>query len=95
MYFNLSQVQYLGLAILGGLLLIAVLVLAFLGHRMVPREEEKKTTKGEAAGDHEFPDGLKEGHRPVPVGILLLVAAMIIWGIGYTLAYAFGVFYAQ
>lgn len=39
----------------------------------------------------EFPDGLREGHGPVPVLLVALYAGLAIWAIVYVLAHAFGV----
>lgn len=96
MYFTLSQIQYIGVAVLGGLILIVVLAVAYWAYKL-----NLKTLGGESeaveseSGMHEFADGLKEGRRPIPLVIILLIAGLIIWGLGYTLAHAFGVFYAQ
>lgn len=90
MYFEMSQTQFLGLAILGGLLIVAILVIAFLSHRM----NFARRGEGQAAELHEegeeFPDGLRDGNKPIPLILHLLIAGLLIWGVVYTLAYAYG-----
>ena len=95
MYFNLSQLQLIGLAILGGLILVAIFAVAYWSHRLnlASRKEEEDASSSEEV--HTFEDGLQEGHKPLPLGIIILIAGLLIWGVGYTLAHAFGVFYAQ
>lgn len=96
MYFTMSQIQYVGLAILGGLILIAVLAIAYWSHKLnlAARREGEPEPEADESGE-EFADGLREGHRPIPLVIMILIPVLILWGLGYTLAYALGVFYAQ
>lgn len=95
MYFNLSQLQLIGLAILGGLIAVAVFAIAFWSHKLNLSSQKKKVGEESAEEVHTFEDGLQEGNKPVPLVIILLVGGLLIWGVGYTLAHAFGVFYAQ
>ena len=97
MYFTLSQIQYIGLAILGGLIFIVVMAIAYWSHKLNLKAAEEHEAESVANADEgeEFPEGLREGHKPIPLVIMILIPALIIWGIAYTLAHAFGVFYAQ
>jgi hypothetical protein len=99
MYFTMSQAQYLGLAIFGGLILIAIVAIGYWSYKLhlarkTPGEEQGVTVEPES-GDEKYADGMREGHEPVPLLIILLIGIIIVWGVGYTLAHAFGVFYAQ
>jgi len=97
MYFTLTQFQYLGLAIFMGLLVIAVLGIAIWSYRlnMKAKANAEDSMVTDEQGDHEFADGLREGNNGIPLIIILLITFLILWGVGYTLAHAFGVFYAQ
>ena len=99
MYFTLSQIQYLGLALFGGLILIAILAIALWSYRLQVRAGRVETIDDEedAAEKTVEPDEFEhqEGHRPMPLIVVLLIIGLIVWGIGYTLAHSFGVFYAQ
>jgi hypothetical protein len=98
----MTQFQYVGLAVLGGLLLVAILAIAVWSYRLNLRQQEPQeaddpydVTIDEDEEGYEYPDGFREGEKPMPLILVLLVAFFIVWGIGYTLAHAFGVFYAQ
>lgn len=99
MYFTLTQFQYVGLAIFGGLLVIAIIAIAIWSYRLNLRTVEEQDADSEVENTREdspeFADGLQEGSKPMPLILVLLIAFFIIWGLGYTLAHAFGVFYAQ
>ena len=102
MYFTMSQIQYLGLALFGGLILIAVLALAFWSYRLQVRAgsiERMEEPESEIIEDEDSIQRAdfehQEGRNPMPLIILLLIIGIVVWGIGYTLAHSFGVFYAQ
>lgn len=96
MYFTMSQTQYLGLAIFGGLIFVAVLAIAYWSYKLhVSSRRTEKDIRPAEGGGEEFSDGLQEGHQPMPLILIILIPALIIWGIAYVLAHAFGVFYAQ
>jgi hypothetical protein len=102
MYFTLTQFQYVGLAIFGGLLLIAIIAIAVWSYRLNLQSQEGENADspespeiGPDEDSVEFQDGFREGHKPMPLILVLIIAFFIIWGLGYTLAHAFGVFYAQ
>ena len=99
MYFTLSQTQYLILSIFGGLLLVAILIIAFwsfrlsLARRRAAGKAESYTGADEDVLD--FSDGIRESKRPMPLFVILLVAAILIWGVAYVLAVALGVLNVQ
>ncbi|MBM4047575.1 MAG: hypothetical protein FJ279_20915 [Planctomycetes bacterium] len=86
MYFTLSQIQYLALALLGGLLLVLVLVVGYWSFRLSLSRRDPE----EPGEVQEFPDGLSEGHRPMPLFITLLIVAILVWGVAYVIAVAVG-----
>lgn len=91
MYFTLSQVQYLALALLGGLLLVLVLVVGYWSFRLsLSRRDPEQPTEVQ-----EFPDGLSEGNRPMPLFLTLLIVAILVWGVGYVIAVAVGGLHVQ
>lgn len=85
MYFTLTQKQYLILVLFGGLLMIQILVIGYWSFRLTVRKEKEEDAEG-----NEFPDGLREGNRPVPLFIVLLTGAVLIWGVAYVIAIALG-----
>lgn len=95
MYFNLSQLQLTGLALIGGLIVVVIFAIAYWSHKLnlSSRKESEEGIEGEEV--HTFEDGLQEGNKPLPLVIILLIGGLLLWGVGYTLAHAFGVFYAQ
>lgn len=91
MYFTLSQHQYLILTVFGGLLFIQVLVLGYWSYRLsLARRDRHEGETDETEEEREFPDRLREGSRPVPLFIVLLTGAVLIWGVLYVIAVAVG-----
>ena len=84
MYFTLSQTQYLVLSLFGGLLVVAIIAVAFFSNRLSLFGSRDEQSDGEE--DVKFPDGLREGHGHVPLFIILLTAGILLWGIAYVFA---------
>jgi len=99
MYFTLTQIQFLVLAVLGGLLLVILVALAYWAWRLSLRkdtETDEETGKPEAADDStEFPDGLREGRKPVPLIVTIVFTAILIWAVAYIIAVALGGIHVQ
>ena len=92
MYFTLSQMQYFMISIFGGLLLVLILFLVYWSYRLgtARSRADAEPEETEEAGKEEFADGLEESHKPVPLVLTILIAAVLIWGIIYVLAIAMG-----
>ena len=92
MYFTLTQIQYLMLALFGGLLLVAVIIIGYLSFRLnlagKRPDEETALDRREPVGDDALE--LSEGRGPIPLFLTLLIAAFLIWGISYVIAVAMG-----
>jgi uncharacterized membrane protein len=89
MYFTLTQLQYLMLALFGGLLLVLVLVVSYWSWRLsLKRKAANKTAEEEVSTAGE--DEVSEGNKPVPLVIVLLFAATLIWAVAYVIAVALG-----
>lgn len=88
MYFTLSQQQYLILVVFGGLVFIQVLVIGYWSFRRGAARPERQDEEIEE--EREFPDGLRETNRPVPLFIVLLTGVVLIWGVLYVIAIAMG-----
>jgi hypothetical protein len=74
-----SHVLYI---LLGGLLLTGLIVLAALSrHLGVGRP---KTEEEHAGEEHEFAEGIREGHRRVPLFIVVMLVLLVLWAVGYT-----------
>jgi hypothetical protein len=76
--------EYVTYILLGGVLLTALLWLAvwsreltFTFRRRSEAEYQEKV--------HEFGDGIREGHRPVPLFLLVTLVLLIAWAVGYTI----------
>ena len=65
----------------GGMAVTAAVVLARGSRRW--GFSFKKRTDEEVEEIKEFPDGLKEGNRPVPIFIWLMFIGYIIWAMAY------------
>jgi ABC-type Fe3+ transport system permease subunit len=92
MYFTLSQKQYLILAVFGGLILLQVLVIGYWSFRLTLSRRRRDQS---AEQYREFPDGLREGNRPMPLFVVLLIAVVLVWGVGYVIAVALGGLHVQ
>ncbi len=89
MYFTLTQMQYLMLAVFGGLLLVLVLVVGYWSYRLTLRRKAEQEAAEEDVP--EAADGaMQEGHKPVPLLIVLLFAATLVWAVAYVIAVALG-----
>ncbi len=95
MYFTLSQIQYLILAVFGGLIMLLIMAVAYWSFKvgLMPRSETKPEEENETA--HEFNDGLAEGNRPVPLFIILVFLAVLLWGVMYVIAVIGGWIHVQ
>jgi hypothetical protein len=78
-----QQWQYFILAVFGGMILVIIL---FFGHQSGWLQVGKKKPKHDEV--HEFPEGIKEGHGRVPVFILIIFLAVLIWAVIYTIIIA-------
>ena len=91
MYFTLTQMQYLMLAVFGGLLLVLVLVVGYWSYRLTLR---RRTGQEAADAEQDVPEAadgaMQEGHKPVPLVIVLLFAATLVWAVAYVIAVALG-----
>ncbi len=79
--YELLQNQYIILAIFGGVVLVTFLYITINTFRII---KEKNET------DHinEFPEGVKEGHKPIPLFLIILYIAYFFWAIIYVGAIA-------
>jgi len=92
MYFTLSQIQSVVVILGGGLLLVLILIGAYWSFRLnLARRgpEEAPTEKAEAA------EPAASGDKPIPLLLILVTIAVVIWGVAYILAVALGGLYVQ
>lgn len=73
------------LLMLGFGLLLAIAVILARGSRVLSFSFTRRSERELEEDVHEFPGGLKEGNRPVPLLIWLLVFAYLPWAIAYTI----------
>ena len=66
-----------------GLLGFLALTLAHLSHELACGRR-----RGPPEATVRFPDGLEEGHGPVPLFLVLLYAGLAVWAVLYVLAHA-------
>ena len=91
MYFTLTQLQYLMLALFGGLLLVLLLVVGYWSYRLTLKQQAEEEADGADEDAPEAADGaMHEGHKPMPVVIVLLFAAILVWAVAYIIAVALG-----
>ena len=67
-----------------GLLGVLALALAHLSYELACGRRP-----GSSEATTRFPDGLEEGHGPMPLFLVLLYAALAVWAVLYVLAHAF------
>ena len=90
MYFTLSQEQSVVLIVFGGLLLVLLLITAYWSFQLhLARRKERETP------ETEYADGLRESNKPVPLFLILLIVVVLVWGIAYVIAVAFGGLHVQ
>jgi hypothetical protein len=90
-YFTLSQLQYLILALFGGVLLFILIALGYWSYRLsLTRHDPKRDDRV-----MDFPDGLQETNRPVPLFMILLICFVLMWGVAYVIAIVGGILHAQ
>ena len=82
--YNQIHAEYILYILLGGTLLAGLIYLAvrsrdltFTFRRKSEEEYEKEV--------HEFGDGIREGHRPVPLFLVVMVVLLAAWAVGYTI----------
>ena len=88
MYFTLTQMQFLMLALFGGVLLVLVVALGYWAWQLSLRRQAEAAE--EEAETEEFADGLKEGHGRMPLLVTLVFAAVLVWAVAYVIAVALG-----
>lgn len=71
----------------GGLVFFGI-VLALTGRRLAVGFH-KWLHKGEEHYE-EFPDGLREGHGPVPLFLICLYASLVVWALVYIFGHGLG-----
>lgn len=79
--YELLQTQYIILAVFGGVILVTFLYIAINTFRTIKQKHEKEHVD-------EFPEGLKEGHKPIPLFLIILYIAYFLWAIIYVGAVA-------
>jgi hypothetical protein len=92
MYFTLSQRQSLVLIVFGGLVLVEILIVAYWSFRLHLARRDRDETR---ADTEDFPDGLQQGNQPIPLFLILTIAVLLVWGIGYVVAVALGGLHVQ
>jgi len=76
--------EYLLYILLGGGLLTALLVLAlYSGKWTIGSRRQDDPQQDDQV--HEFGGGVREGHGPVPLFLVVMLVLFVIWAIGYTL----------
>jgi hypothetical protein len=91
MYFTLSQKQYLILAVFGGLLLVNILVVAYWSFRLSLTRPDPDEEEAEEEFDPDHLEGqVEHKDRPIPLFVILVIAAVILWGFAYVIAVATG-----
>ena len=92
MYSLLQQEQSLILILFGGLILVLIIVLAVWSHHLNLARRARRETEQPPA---EYPDGLREQNNPVPLFLILVIAAVLIWALIYVIAVGVGGLYVQ
>ncbi len=80
--YNQIHAEYLAYMLLGGGLLTVLLALAVFSRRLTVTTR-KMTDQMYEDGVHDFGE-VREGHRPVPLFLIVLLVLFVLWAIGYT-----------
>lgn len=78
--YELLQTQYVILAIFGGIILVTFLYIAINTFRTINQKRDEHLA--------EFPEGIKEGNKPIPLFLIILYIAYFLWAIIYVGAVA-------
>jgi len=81
--YNQIHAEYLAYMLLGGGLLTLLIVLAVFSRRLTvtTRRLSEQDYEDEV---HSF-GPVKEGHRPVPLFLIVMLALFVLWAVGYTI----------
>ncbi|MDP2209692.1 MAG: hypothetical protein Q8K98_13115 [Bacteroidota bacterium] len=79
--YEILQEQYILLALLGGTVLVTFLYVAINTFRTFKRKEATEKIE-------KFPEGITEGHKPIPLFLIILYIAYFLWAIIYVGAVA-------
>jgi hypothetical protein len=83
--YHLINLQHINLYIIPTLIFILLLGTALgFTHFRTKHSERRKNRIG-----YQYPDGISDKHSPFPVFLMLLIAGILLWGLGYILAIGF------
>lgn len=81
--YNQIHAEYLVYMLLGGALLTVLIVLAVFSKRLTVTT--RKLSEQEYEDEvHSF-GPVKEGHRPMPLFLFVMLTLFVLWAIGYTI----------
>ena len=79
-FFPLLDFQYVMLATFLGLIALVLVYVAFSSYDFLPRKGEEKEEV------EEYPDGIRASHRPVPLILIFVYAALVVWAVAYVVS---------
>lgn len=80
--YNQIHAEYLAYILIGGSLLTILLCLAVLSRRLTVTTRPRSETEYQAEV-HDFGE-VQEGHRPMPLFLVVMLVLFGLWAIGYT-----------